>query len=120
MVLDLVGASNCEHDTREEVFSKFHHLFVVSVGPVKFASCELWIVSQVDTFVSELFADFKHTIETPHYQLFKIELWRNTHVQLHRQVVVICLEGSGSSATWNHIHHRRLNFNIILVSQESA
>lgn len=75
-------------------------------------------MSHVDSFVSELLADFKHTLHSSDNEHLKVELGGNTHEEFHVKVVVESLEGSGSSASSNHVHHGGLNFNKIAVSEE--
>jgi len=91
---------------------------IISIGPIELASSELWVMGQIDTFIAELFADFEYSIHATDDEHFKIELWSDSHEQLHVQVIVESLERLSSCTAGNHIHHWGLHFCEVLGPQE--
>jgi hypothetical protein len=59
----------------------------------------------------ELSANLVDPVEATDYKLLQVQLRCNAHKKLHVQLVVVCLEGTGGSATSNFVHHGCLNLN---------
>ena len=91
---------------------------IVSVSPIKLARRELWVVSQIDTLIAELLTNFENTVHATDDQHLKIELWCDSHEEFHVQVVVESLEGLGCGTASNHVHHWRLDFCEVFLTEE--
>lgn len=120
VILDDVGSANGLHHLRKQLFRKGHQVIVVGVGPIELAGGELWVVRQVDAFVTELLANLEHAIHAAHNQHLQVELRSDTHEQLHVKVVVESLEGLSSGTSWNHVHHGSLNLDEVASAEEIA
>ena len=64
----------------------------------------------IDGLISEVFADFKDSVEAANNELFKVKFRGDSHVKFHVEVVVVGDKGSGSGATGNHVHHGGFDF----------
>lgn len=120
MVLNFVRTMNLEDHLREHVLGELHQVVVVSIGPVKFAGSELRVVGEVNALITELLANLKHSVDASDNQHLKVELWGNSHEQLHIKIVVESLEGTSGGATWDHVHHRGLNLEEVTLAKEGA
>lgn len=76
---------------------------------VELARRELRVVRQVDAFVPELAPDFIHALDASHHEHLEVQLRRNSHEELHVQVVVVGDEGAGRGTSRDHVHHGRLH-----------
>ena len=120
VVLDDVSAMDRLDHLGEKLLSEAHQVVVVSVRPIELARGELRIMGQIDTLVAELLADLEHAVHATDDKHLEVELWGNTHEQLHVQVVVERLEGLGSRTARDHIHHRCLDLDEVALTQEVA
>lgn len=77
-------------------------------------------MSHVDTFVSELLADFENAVHATNDEHLEVELGSDTHEQLHLKLVVVSLEGASGGTTGNHVHHGSLDLDELLLAQERA
>lgn len=92
MILDLVRSVDLHDELGEKVLRKLHHVLVVSVSLVELDGGELRVVSSVDGLVTELFADFVHSLQTTNNEVLQVELRCDTHEDVHAQTVVMSLE----------------------------
>jgi hypothetical protein len=83
-------------------------------------SRKLGVMCQVNALVPELFANLEHPIEATNDEHLKVQLWRNTHVHLHVEIVVMRFEWPGGRATSNSIENRSLNLDEVTVLEEAA
>ena len=102
----------------EKLFSKAHQIIIICVGPIEFTSCELRVVSHVNSLITELLTDFENSVHTSNDQHFKVELGSDTHEKFHVEIVVESLEGLSCGTTCNHVHHRGLNLGKVSCTQE--
>jgi len=79
VVLNYIGSCNLKNHLRQKLFSKVHEILVISVSPIEFTSSELWIMSHVNTFITELLSDFEYSVNTSYDQLLEVKLWGNAH-----------------------------------------
>lgn len=93
---------------------------IVSICPIELASCELRVMSEINTFISELLSNFKHSVNASNDKHFEVQLGCDSHEQLHVKIVMESLEGSSCGATWNHIHHWCLDLKEVSLSQEGT
>jgi hypothetical protein len=108
MVFDLVRAVDGLDHARQKLLGDVDQVAVVGVGHVELASGELGVVREVNALVAELPADLVDAVEAAHDEHLQVQLRRDSHEQVHVEVVVMCDEGLGSGATCDHVHHRRL------------
>ena len=104
----------------QKFFRERHQIILVSISPIKLTSCELWVVSQINTFIAELLANLENTIHASNNQHLQVELWSNSHKKLHVKIVMESLKRLGCGATSDHVHHRCLNFCKVTLAQEVA
>lgn len=93
---------------RDELLGHLKQIVEVGVGPVEFTSGELGVVGEIDALVPELTPDFVNSFNTAYHKLLKVELRRDTHVELHAEVVVVGDERLRGRTTRDHVHHRCL------------
>lgn len=86
---------------------------------IKLAGCELWVVSHVNAFISELPSDFIHPIKAPNNKHLQIQLWRHTHEELHVELVVRGDEWRSSGSSRDHVHHGSLDLEKISSVEEA-
>ena len=65
---------------------------------------------QINTLISELPSNLIHPIQTTHNQHLQIQLRRNTHEQIHIQIIMMRDERLSRRTPRNLIHHRCLHF----------
>lgn len=80
MVFNFHGASDRLDHLAEKFLCKRHQVIVVAVSPVEFTGGELWVVGQVDAFVSKLFSYFVNAVKTTNDELLEVEFRRDAHV----------------------------------------
>lgn len=117
MMLKDVASGELLHHLGKHILGDVHQVIIISVGHVELAGCVLRVVSLINGFVSEVFADFEDSFQTSNNALLEVKFRSNSHVQLHIQVIVMSHEGSGCGSSRNHIHHRRLNLDEVQVIQ---
>lgn len=105
-----IWASQLHDHLWEHVFSQLKQIFIVSIGHIEFTTGVFWVVSLINRLISEVLANLEDSIQTAHYQLFQIKFRSYSHVEFHVQIIMMSHERSGSSTTWNHVHHRSLHF----------
>lgn len=91
---------------------------IIGISPIKLASRELRVVSQINTLIAELLADLKDTVHSTHNQHLEVQLRCNSHEKFHVQVIMERLKGPCCGSSSNHVHHWCLNFCEVLGSQE--
>lgn len=116
----LITTSDVLDEARNQLLGHVHKIKVVGIGPVELAGGEFGVVGKVNAFVSELATDLIDTLQATDDQHLKIQLWRNTHEQVHVQLVVVGNEGLCSRAAGNGVHHGSLNFGEITIVKEVA
>lgn len=114
----LVATSDVLDETRNQLLRHVHEVVVVSIGPVELAGREFGVVSQVNALVSELATDLIHTFQTTDNEHLQIQLWGDTHEQIHIELVVVGDERLGSRTSGNGVHHRRLDLGEVTVIEE--
>lgn len=114
----LIATSDVLDKTRNKLFRHVHKIVVVGIGPVKLAGRELGVVSQINALVSELATDLIHTLQTTDDKHLQIQLWRDTHEQVHIQLVVMGDERLGGRTAGNGVHHGRLDLGEVTVIKE--
>jgi len=77
-------------------------------------------MSLINGLISEVLANFKNPIQSTNNKLFQIQLRGNSHIKFHVKIIMEGSKRPGSSPTWNHIHHGRLNFQEAQLSQISS
>ncbi|KAH3686882.1 hypothetical protein WICPIJ_002147 [Wickerhamomyces pijperi] len=118
VVLDFVRAGDLLDHLGEQQLGHVHQVVDIGVSLVELTGGELWVVGHIDTFVSELTADFVDTVHTTDNQLLQEQLWGNTHVHVEVQVVVVGDERLSSGTTGNDVHHWGFNLDELPVVQE--
>lgn len=79
---------------------------------------ELRVVSSIDGFVTELFTNFIDTLDTTNNKILKVKFGSYSHEDIQIQIVVMSLERTSCCTSWDHIHHRSLNFKVTTVVEE--
>ena len=80
MVFNFHGAGDSLHHFTQKFLCKRHQVIVVTVSPVEFTGSEVWVVGQVDAFVSKLFPYFVNAVKATNDKLLKVQFWRDAHV----------------------------------------
>lgn len=107
--LGLVATGQVLDEVGHKVLGGVHQVVDIGKSLVELASGELGVVGKIDTLVAELTANLVDTLETTDDQLLEEQLGGDTHVQLHIEVIVVCLEGLGGSTTSDGVHHGSLD-----------
>jgi len=115
VILDDEAASDLFHHWGQHILSHLYQIVVISVGHVKLASSVLWVVSLIYRFVSEVFTNLEHSVQTSYHQLFQEQFWSDSHVQFHVEVVVVSNKRSCSGSSRNHVHHGSFDLDEIQV-----
>jgi hypothetical protein len=103
------ASGDLENELVDQILGEVHQVVVVSVGHVGLDRSELWVVSLIDAFVSELLSDFVNPVVASNDEHFEVELGGDSHEEVHSQIVVEGLEGLGSGAAGDHVHHGGLD-----------
>eukprot|EP00982_Pelagococcus_subviridis_P009402 30920-Pelagococcus_subviridis.AAC.19 len=116
----LVRPLQSQHHPGHEVLGHLHEVFVIRVRHVKLARRELRVVRHVDALVPELSPDLVHAVHPADDELLQEQLRGDAHVQRHVEVVVVRDERLGGGAAGDHVHHRRLHLDEILIVEVLA
>jgi len=117
MIIDFIFTMNSVNHFGEHIFGHVHKIIIISICHIEFAGGELWVVSHIDTLISEVFTDFENSVHTSDDEHLEIKLWSNSHVEFHIELIVISLEWSSSGTSWNHVHHWGFDLNEVHVSE---
>ena len=99
---------------------KIHQVFVGGVGLVELHHGELGVVADRDPFVAEVAVDLEDPLEAADHQPLQIELRRDAQEELHVERVVMGGEGPRRGAAGDRLHHRRFDFEEIVLDHEVA
>mmetsp|Transcript_36980 Transcript_36980/g.75452 ORF Transcript_36980/g.75452 Transcript_36980/m.75452 type:complete len:209 (-) Transcript_36980:815-1441(-) len=110
-VLDFVIPRDVLDHSTYHFFRHVHQVFIIGISLVKFTSCKLWVVCEVNTLIAELSPNLIHSVKSTNDKHLEIQLRCNTKVQVHTQVIVVCNEWLCSCSPWDHIHHRGFHLN---------
>ncbi len=102
----------------QHLFSQIHQIIVVCIRHIEFQHGEFRVMTNRDTFVTEVTVDFIHTLETTHNQTFQIQLWCDTQIHVDIQRIVVRDERTSRSTTRNDLHHRGFHFHEAFAVQE--
>lgn len=116
----LIATSDVLHQARNKLLGGVHQVKAISVGLVELASGELGIVGKVNAFVSELATHLIHTLQTTDDQHLQVQLRRDTHEQVHVEVVVVSHERLRSRTTSNGVHHGGFHLNEVAGIEETT
>jgi len=116
----LVAAGDVLDQTGDELLSQVHDVVDVRVGPVELAGGELRVVGEVDALVAELAAQLVHALQTADDEHLEVQLGRDTHVQVHVELVVVRDERLGRRTAGDGVHHGRLDLDEVAAVEEAA
>lgn len=105
----LVATGDVLDQAGDKLLSQVHNVVYIGIGPVELASGELRVVGKVNALVTELTAQFVHTLKTSDNKHLQVQLGGNTHEQVHVQLIVVGDEGLGGSTTGDGVHHGSLD-----------
>lgn len=120
MVLGSSTSSDMLNQTRNQNLSHIHNIINIGIGHIELAGSKLWVVSEINTLISELTTHLIDTVETTNNQHLEVQLWCNTHEHIHVQVVVVSLERLGGSSSCDGVHHWSLDLDKLLLVEVSA
>lgn len=113
--LGLVATGNLLDHAGHELLGDLHEIVDIRIGPVELASGELRVVGQINALITELTANLVYTVKTTDNQHLEVELGRNTHKEVHVELVVMSHEGLRCCSTGNSVHHRGLNLDEVAL-----
>ena len=116
----LVATGDVLHQARNKLLGGVHQVKAISVGLVELAGGELGVVGKVNAFVSELATHLIHTLQTTNDQHLQVQLRRDTHEQVHVEVVVVSDERLRSRTTSNGVHHGGFHLNEVAGIEETT
>ncbi|SBM29952.1 Uncharacterised protein [Klebsiella oxytoca] len=113
-------AENVLRQGAEQGFGQLDQVFIVRIGHIEFHHGELWVMTNGDTFVTEVTVDFEHALEAANHQTLQVQFRRDAQVHIQIQRVVMGDERTGGSATGDHLHHRGFHFHKAAADHELA
>ena len=120
LIADQRGAQNLLRDFTDEPFAEVHQVTIIAIRLVEFQHREFWIVARGQTLVAEIPVDLEDLLEAAHHQTFQIQLRRDAQIHFHVQRVVMGLERLGRRASGDGVHHRCLDFHIVVADEKVA
>ena len=120
LVFDLVPPRYLHDHAAEHLLGHVHQVLVICVRLVRLARRELRVVRQVDALVAELPSDLVHPIESSDDEHLEVQLRRDPHEHLERQVVVVGDERTRHGPAGDHVHHRRFHLEEVSVVEIPA
>lgn len=120
LVGDLVRTGDGLDHAGDELLGDTKEIVVVPVGGIELARCELGVVSEIDTFVSEETSDLVHTVKSTNNEGLEVKLGSNTHEHLLLELVVIGLERTSGSTTRLDVKNRGLYLEETTRVEETA
>ncbi len=112
------GAVDILRQCAQHLFGQIHQIIVVCIRHIEFQHGEFWVMTNRDTFVTEVTVDFIHTLETTYDQTFQIQLWCDTQIHVDIQRIVVRDKWTRRRTTRNHLHHRGFYFHEAFAVQE--
>ena len=81
-ISDFSGTKNLLCQGAEQGLRQFNQIVVIRIRHVEFHHCELRIMANRNTFITEVTVDFEYPFKTAYNQTFQIQLWRDTQVHI--------------------------------------
>ncbi len=107
-------------DERHQVFGDLHQVVVVRVGLVELEHRELGVVLRAHALVAEVAIDLVDAVESADDKALEIKLRRDAQEQILVERVVVGAEGPRRRAAGDLLHHRRFDFQVAALVEESA
>mmetsp|Transcript_14905 Transcript_14905/g.26766 ORF Transcript_14905/g.26766 Transcript_14905/m.26766 type:complete len:326 (+) Transcript_14905:526-1503(+) len=101
----LVAAGDTFHHPSNHFLGDVHEVIVIRICPVELTRSELRVVSQVNTFISELAPNLVHTVHPSNDESFEIKFRSDAHVHFHLEFVMQSLERPRCGSSGDHVHH---------------
>ena len=92
------------------ILSQIHHAVVIGVCLIKLHQCKLWIMTCIQSLVTEYTADLVNTLHASDDQSLQIQFQGNTQLQVFVQCIEMCFERSCCCTAGIGYQHRCFNF----------
>ena len=113
-------AQHLEHDRAQHLLAEIDHRVHVGVGPVKLEHRKLGIVPPRDALVTKVAIELVDFFEATHQQTLQIQLRGDARVKIDIERVVMCFEGTRRGPGRQRRQHRRFDFNISMILEDSS
>ena len=118
IVGNLCGTTNLLSQITEHGLCQFHHSLIICICLIKLHQSEFWVVTGINTLITEYTADLINSLKTTNDQSLEVEFQRNTKFNIFVQCIVMCLKRSCSGTTCVGNQHWCLNFHEVASCKE--